>query len=91
MLGRWDEQKKKNSNAGGGGDVLLDTAVAVSVATFSRLARSGDFFRSIRPDTKLTKQEVSTVRSSEGRKQRVQRRRYPQHAVLTLPRKERAS
>eukprot|EP00752_Nemacystus_decipiens_P002177 g2072.t2 len=44
--------------ASSSGDVLLDTTVAVSIATFARLAHSADFFRSTRSETKFTKQEV---------------------------------
>eukprot|EP00903_Cladosiphon_okamuranus_P021250 g19521.t1 len=40
------------------GDLLLDMTTAVSMETFARLARSQDFYRSTRPETKMTKSEV---------------------------------
>ena len=50
--------RRKNKPTSRTGDVLIDMTAAVSMATFARLARSREFFRSTRPETKMTKQEV---------------------------------
>ncbi|CAN0298020.1 unnamed protein product, partial [Ectocarpus sp. 13 AM-2016] len=39
----------------------VDTTLSITIATFARLARSQEFYRSTRPSTALSKQEVVDI------------------------------